>query len=184
MDLVALVKERIADLEKKLGTAVNQRVVREALEHNKKLLKDLLKKNSLYFLKLQQLQSTYGGFMVEETIRQFMGEDHIETTMVVRKDGVYAVTPQPLKYTESMTMMDQAMAKLSPKFIELWNSESGWYCNLVVDGITYKSENEPIACFAMAKALYNYIRRDYGRDRDDCPEFTNTITTSISSDIH
>ena len=44
MDLISIIKERIKDLEAKLDTAVNQKAVRDAIEHNKKLLEDMVKK--------------------------------------------------------------------------------------------------------------------------------------------
>jgi hypothetical protein len=44
MDIITIIKERIADLEKKLPTSMNPRATQAALDQNKKLLADLTRK--------------------------------------------------------------------------------------------------------------------------------------------
>jgi hypothetical protein len=44
MDIVAIIKERIADLEKKLPTSWNPKAVQAALDQNKKLLEEITRK--------------------------------------------------------------------------------------------------------------------------------------------
>lgn len=113
--------------------------------------------------------------MIEDTIREYMGESHMNLALLNATNG-FSITREPLKYTESMVMIQAAIEKLEPDFVEIWNDKSGWNCNLIIGDRTYKSKHGDTACLAIANAIYNYIRRDNGNVDTDFI-LPDTITT-------